>query len=80
MISAISMLTPLQGRKPNLPNESNHDGTKQDMWEQERFVQTEITLTLRKNGSYMPSSLGGKSFPMVKQAGRQTKISLFNKI
>ena len=39
----------------------------------------EITFTLRKNGSYMPSGLGGSLFPVDRQAGRQTKFS-FKKI
>ena len=41
----------------------------------------EITFTLRKNGDHRTSGLGGKLFPVVRQAGRPTKlISLFKKI
>ena len=38
------------------------------------------TFTLRKNGGDRISSLGGRSFPVVRQTGRSTKISLFKKI
>ena len=38
------------------------------------------TFTLRKNGGYMLSHLGGRSFPVDRLAGQQMKISLFNKI
>ena len=31
----------------------------------------EITFTLRKNGDYMSSSLGSRSFPVDRQAGKQ---------
>ena len=55
--------------------------------EQEMFVQTEITFTLRKNGGYRTSGLDSRPFPMVRlagwlagrQAGLPTKIS-FKKI
>ena len=61
---------------------ANHNGTdKEFLLEQERFVQTEvtkITFTLRKNGSHMPSGLGGRSFPVARQAGWQTDEILFN--
>ena len=36
--------------------------------EQERFMRTEITFTLRKNGGYRTNGLGGRSFPVVRQA------------
>ena len=35
---------------------------------QERFVQMEINIVLRKNGSYMPSSLGGRPISVGRQA------------
>ena len=39
--------------------------------EQERFKGKEITFTLRKNGGYMYAKLlGGRSFPVDRQAGR----------
>ena len=37
---------------------------------QERFVRTEINFVLGKNGGYMPSSLGGRSIVVSRQAGR----------
>ena len=49
-------------RKPSIADESNH--------KQERFVWTEIIFPLRKNGGYILSGLGGRSFPEDKQAGR----------
>ena len=36
---------------------------------QERFVRTEINFVLGKNGGYMPSSLGGRSIVVGRQAG-----------
>ena len=36
---------------------------------QERFVRTEIKFVLGKNGGYMPSSLGGRSIVVGRQAG-----------
>jgi len=57
--------------------ESNHNGAEQELLsEQERFAWIEITISLRKTGGYMPSSLGGRSFPVDRQADRQTKLSL----
>ena len=57
---------------------------KESFSEQERFVWMEITFTLRKNGRYRAIRLGGRSFPVVKLAGRLVswlmKISLFRKI
>ena len=54
-----SKFTLLQRRKPNIVDESNHNGAEQEsLLKQERFVQMEITFTLRKNGGYMPSDLG----------------------
>ena len=42
---------PLRRRKPKYCRLSNHNGAEQEMFsEQERFVRTEITFTLRKNG------------------------------
>ena len=71
----------LRRRKPSIVDESNHNGAeKESFLEQERFVWTEITFTLRKNGGYRTSHLGGRSFPVVRVASRLTKISLFRKI
>ena len=42
----------------------------------ERFVQTEINFVLGKNGGHTPSSLGGRSFAVVRQASRQKPCSL----
>ena len=57
-------------RKPSIVDESNQDGAEQESFsEQERFVRTEITFTLRKYGGYRTSSLGGRSFSVVWQAG-----------
>ena len=38
--------------------------------EQQRFDQTEIIFSLRKNGGYVHSSLGGRFILVVRQAGR----------
>ena len=55
--------------KPSIVDESNRNGTKQEMFsEQESFVQTEIIFTLRKNGGYRTSCLGGRLHPVVRQA------------
>ena len=44
------MFAPLRRRKPTIVDESNHDGADQESFlEQERFVQMEITFTMRKN-------------------------------
>ena len=57
-------------------DESNHYGVERDLLSvQERFEWMEITIILRKNGGYMPSGLGGRLFPVIRLAGRQTKIS-----
>ena len=57
-------------RKPSIVDVNNHGGAEQESFsEQERFMQMEITFTLRKNGGYRTSGLGGKSFPVVRQAG-----------
>ena len=76
------MFALLRRRKLGIVDESNHDSTEQEsLSEQERFVQMEVTFTLqRKNGGYRISSLGSKSFPMVRQAGWLMKISLFKQI
>ena len=63
---------PLRRRKPSIVDESNHNGTEKELFsKQERFVRMEITFTLRKNGGYRASSLGGRLFPVVRQAGRR---------
>ena len=55
--------TLLRRRYLSIVDESNHNDA-----EQERFVQMEITFTLRKNGSYnIPSGFGGRSFPVDRQ-------------
>ena len=65
------LLAPLERKKPSLPvieDESNHDAAEQKfLSEQERFIQTEIIYTLRKNGLYMPSGLGGRSCQACRQ-------------
>ena len=62
----------LRRRKPNIADESNHDDTEQESFsEQERFVWTEITFTLRKNGGYRTGSCGSRLFPVVRLASRQ---------
>ena len=43
-------------------------------------MQTEIIFNLRKNGGYRINGLGGRSFPVVRHAGRLMEISLFKKI
>ena len=40
----------------------------------------EIIFTLRKNGGYRTSGLGGRSFPVVRQAGWLKKIALLRKL
>ena len=35
----------------------------------------EINFVLRKSGGYMPSSLGGRSFIVVKQADKNPAVS-----
>ena len=55
----------VQRKKPSIVDESNRNGAEQEpLLEQERFIRTEITFTLRKNGGYIPSGLGGRSFPI----------------
>ena len=49
---------------------------KPDKQLKEIFMQMKITFTLRKNGGYMPSSLGSRSFPVDRQ---QTKFLLLKK-
>ena len=39
------------------------------------FVRTEIDFVMGKNGGYMPSSLGGRSFIVVRQADKNIAIS-----
>ena len=49
-----------------------HDGAEQEsLSKQESFMQMEITFTLRKNGSYMPSSLNVRLFSVDRQVGKQ---------
>ena len=40
-----------------------------------KFVRTEINFVQRKNGGYMPSSLGGRSFIVVRQADENLAVS-----
>ena len=52
-------------------DESNHHLTEQESLSvQERFVRTDISLALTKNGGSMPIGLGSRSFPVVWLAGR----------
>ena len=44
---------------------------KESTSEQQRFDRTEITYSLRKNGGYICSNLGGRSVLVVRQAGLQ---------
>ena len=44
---------------------------------QEKFKWTEITFNLRKNGGYITSSLGSRSFLVVRLAGKNL-IGVFN--
>ena len=46
----------------------------------QRFVQTEINFILGKNGGYMPSSLGSRSFIVVRQADENLVVSKTSKI
>ena len=49
--------------------ESKHHGAVQELTsEQQRFSWTEVMFSLRKNGGYICSSLGGKSVLVVWQA------------
>ena len=41
----------------------------------QRFVRMEINFVLGKNGGYMPSSLGGRSFIVVRQADENLAVS-----
>ena len=43
-----------------------------------RFVRTEINFVLGKNGGHTPSSLGGRSIVVIRQAGRRNTCSLQN--
>ena len=61
----------LRRRRPSIVDESNHNGTEQKSFLEHTIVQTEIIFTLRKDGGYRTSGLGGRSFPVVRQAGRQ---------
>ena len=57
-----------------------HDGTEQEsLSEQKRFVLTEMTFTLRKNGGYMPSCLGGRLFTVERLTGQQIKSHCLTK-
>ena len=59
-------------KKDKLVVKSNHDEAEQESFsEQQRFVRMEIAFTLRKNGGYKTSVLGGRLFPVVRQADRQ---------
>ena len=44
------------------------------------FVRTEINFVLGKNGDYIPSSLGGRSFIVVRQADENLAVSKIFKI
>ena len=58
----LNTLTPLRRRDQSIVDESNHDGAEQESFlEQLRFMQTEITFTLKKNRGHRTSSLGGRS-------------------
>ena len=74
----LNTFAPLRRRKPSIVDESNHDGAEQESFsEQQRFVQTEITFTLRKNGDHRASGLGSRSFPVVRLAkGSDTSKNL----
>ena len=51
--------------------ESKHRGTVKELTlEHQRLDRTEILFSLRKNGGYIHSSLGGRSILVVRQAGR----------
>ena len=55
---------------------SKHYGTVKELTsEHQRFDQTEILSSLRKNGGYIHSDLGSRSVLVVRQT--DTKISLF---
>ena len=41
----------------------------------QRFVRTEINFVLGKNGGYMPSSLGGRPFVVVRQADENLAVN-----
>ena len=47
----------------------HHGAVKELTSEQQRFDRTEITFSLRKNGGYMRSSLGGRSILVVRLSG-----------
>ena len=52
--------------------ESKHHGAVKELTsEHQRFDWTEILYSLRKNGGYIRSSLGGRSVLVVRQAGWQ---------
>ena len=52
--------------------ESKHHGAaKESTLKQQRFDWTEIPFSLRKNGGYICSSLGGRSVLVIRQADRQ---------
>ena len=62
-------------RKPSVVDEGNHNGAEQEsLSEQERFMLMEITFTLRKNEGYMPSGLGGRSFPVDRLANKNLVV------
>ena len=63
--------------QPNMVVKVTFDGAEQESFsEQARLVRTEITFILRKNGGYRTSSLGGKSFLVVRLAGKLTDENL----
>ena len=45
----------------------HHRAEKECTLEQQRFDQTEITFSIRKNGGYIRSGLGGRSVLVVRQ-------------
>ena len=54
----------------NTQEKANLYKTKINATKQEKFVCMEANFILGKNGGHMPSSLGGRSIAMVRQAVR----------
>ena len=52
---------------------------KESISQQQRFDQTEITFSLRKNGGYICSSLGGRSVLVVRQVDEKFIVTKFSK-
>ena len=48
--------------------------TKVNTIKMKRFMRMEINFILGKNGGYIPSSLGGRSFIVVRQADKNLAI------